>query len=54
MQNLISHQGSSLDWKLSKKKGIYVKKKSKNSSFYDTYPQIYIKKVLNTYTVFQI
>ena len=35
--------------------GRYVKNTNKKSSFfYDTYPQIYIKKVFKTYTLFQI
>ena len=33
---------------------ICQKYKQKNNFFYDTYPQIYIKKVFKTYMVFQI
>ena len=55
MQNLIPHPTSSPKRNLSKKIGRYVKNTNKKSSFfYDTYPQIYIKKVFKTYTVFQI
>ena len=53
--DLIPHPKSSPDWNLSKNIGRYVENTNrKNSSFYDTYPQIYIKKLFNTYTVFQI
>ena len=46
---------SSLDRNLSKNMGRYVENTNKKGSFfYDTYPQIYIKKVFKTYTVFQI
>ena len=55
IQNLISHPTSSPDQNLSKNMGRYVENTNKkNSYFYDTYPQIYIKKLLKTYTVFQI
>ena len=55
MRNLIPHPTSSPDRNLSKNTGRYVKNTNKKSSFfYDTYPQIYIKKVFKTYTVFQI
>ena len=55
MQNQIPHPTSSPDRNLIKKTGRYVKNTNKKSSFfYDTYPQIYIKKVFKTYTVFQI
>ena len=37
-----------------KKKEICWKYKQKKYFLYDTYPQIYIKKVFKTYTVFQI
>ena len=51
----IPHPTSSLDRNLSKNTGRYVEDTNKKSSFfYDTYPQIYIKKVFKTYTVFQI
>ena len=46
---------SSPDQNLSKNKGRYVENTNKKISFfYDTYLQIYIKKVFKTYTVFQI
>ena len=55
MHNFILHPRSSLDQNLSKNTGRYVKNTNKKSSFfYDTYPQIYIKEVFKTYTVFQI
>ena len=54
MHNLILHPTSSTDQNLSKKTGRYVKNTKKNSLFYDTYPQIYIKNLFKTYTVFQI
>ena len=55
MWNLIPDPTSSPDRNLSKNTGRYVKNTSKKSSFfYDTYPQIYIKKVFKTYRVFQI
>ena len=55
MQNLIPHPTSSHDRNFSKNTGRYVKNPNKkSSSFFDTYPQIYIKKVFKTYTVFQI
>ena len=55
MRNLILHPMSSLDRNLIKNTWRYVKNTNKKSSFfYDTYPQIYIKKVFKTYTVFQI
>ena len=53
MQNLIPHPTSSPDRNLSKNTERYVENTNKKCSFfYDTYPQIYIKK--KTYTVFQI
>ena len=55
MQNLIPRPTSSPDRSLSKNTGRYVENTNKKRSFfYDTYPQIYIKKVLKTYMVFQI
>ena len=55
MQNLIPHPTSSPDRNLRKKTGRYVENTNKKVVFfYDTYPQIYIKKVFKTYTVFQI
>ena len=55
MRNLIPPPTSYPDRNLSKKKGRYVENTNEKSSFfYDTYPQIYIKKVFKTYTVFQI
>ena len=43
------------DWNLSKNTGRYVENTNKKSSFfYDTYPQIYIKKVFKTYMLLQI
>ena len=55
MQNLILHSTSSPDRNVSKNTGRYVENTNKNVVFfYDTYPQIYIKKVFKTYTVFQI
>ena len=55
MQNLIPHPTSYPNRNLSKNTRRYVKNTNKKSSFfYDTYPQIYIKKVFRTYTVFQI
>ena len=49
------HPTSSPDRNLSKNTGRYVENTNKKSSFfYDTYPQIYIKLVFKTYTVFQI
>ena len=55
IQNLIPHPTISPNRNLSKNTGIYVENSNKKSSFfYDTYPQIYIKKVFKTYTVFQI
>ena len=55
MHNLIPHPTHSRDQNLSKNTGIYVETtNTKSSFFYDTYPQIYIKKVFKTYTVFQI
>ena len=56
MRNLIPHPTISPDQNLSKNMGRYVENtnKQKSSFFYDTYPQIYIKKVFKTYTVFQI
>ena len=55
MWNLILHPTRSLDQNLSKNMGRHVENTNKKSnSFYDTYPQIYIKKVFKTYTVFQI
>ena len=51
MQNLTS----SPDQNLSKNMGRYVENTNKKSSFfYDTFPQIYIKKLFKTYKVFQI
>ena len=45
MRNLIPHPTSSPDRNLSKNTGRYVANTNKKSSFfYDTYPQIYIKK----------
>ena len=55
MWNLIMHPMSSLDRNLSKNMGRYVENTNKKGSFFnDTYPQIYNKKLFNTYTVFQI
>ena len=54
MQNLILHPGSFPDQNLSKNIGRYVENTKKNSFVYDTYPQIYIKNLFKTYTVFQI
>ena len=46
---------SSPEQNLSKNMGRYVENTNKKSSFfYDTYPQIYIKKVFKNYTVFYI
>ena len=43
------------DGNLSKNTGRYVENTNKKAVFfYDTYPQIYIKKVFKNYTVFQI
>ena len=55
MRNQIPHPMSSPDRNLSKNTGKYVKNTNKKSSlFYDTYPQIYIKNLFKTYTVFKI
>ena len=54
MGNLIPHPTSSPDQNFSKNTGRYVENTNKKVVFYDTYPQIYIKKVFKTYTVFQI
>ena len=54
IRNLIPHPTSSPDLNLSKNTGRYVKNTNKKVVFYDTYPQIYIKKVFKTYMVFQI
>ena len=55
MRNLIPHPTSSPDQNLSKNMGKYEEITNKQKrAFYDTYPQIYIKKVFKTYTVFQI
>ena len=55
MRNLILHLTSSPDLNLSKKMGTYVENTNKKSKFfYDIYPQIYIKNVFKTYTIFQI
>ena len=55
MHNLILHPTSSPDRNLSKNMGRYVENTNKKSSFfYDTYPQIYIKKLVKTYMIFQI
>ena len=46
MRNLILHPEISLNQNLSKNTGRYVENTNKKSSFfYDTYPQIYIKKL---------
>ena len=55
MRNFILHPMSSPNQNLSKNTGRYAKNTiEKSTFFYDTYPQIYIKKVFKTYTVFQI
>ena len=54
MRNLIPHPTNSPDQNLSKKRGDMSKIQTKKVVFHDTYPQIYIKKVFKTYTVFQI
>ena len=55
MGNAISHPTISPDRNLSKNTERYVENTNKKISlFYDTYRQIYIKKVFKTYTVFQI
>ena len=48
MWNLIPHPTSSPNRNLSKKTGKYVKNTNKKQFFYDTYPQIYIKKLFKT------
>ena len=45
---------SSPDRNLSKNTRYVENTKKQSSFFYDTYPQIYIKKLFKTYTVFQI
>ena len=51
----ILHPTISLDRNSSKNIGIYVENMNKKVVFfYDTCPQIYIKKLFKTYTVFQI
>ena len=54
MWNLVLHPTSSPDRKLSKNTGRYVENTNKKVFLYDTYPQIYIKKLFKTYTIFQI
>ena len=54
MRNLIMHPTISLDQNLSKNMGRYVENTNKLSSFfYDTYPQIYIKKCLRPIRYFK-
>ena len=53
MNNLILYQMSSPDQNQSKNMGRYVKNTNKKVVFYDTYPQIYIKKCLRPIRYFK-
>ena len=53
MRNLILHPMSSPSRNLSKNTWIYVENTNKKVVFYDTYPQIYIKKLFKRCSLFQ-